>query len=106
MKNAMYSNDILWYDPMIKSAVESLAEKYSNAIPIFGGALGAYNYVNSDTPDFKSFMLCLSHVASSAKFFKWHEGVAGAVRRFCRICLVDPALVELYLGARLNEVFS
>ena len=104
MNKSMYSNDILWYDPSIKQAIEELDKKYDNAIPVFGGALGAYNYIKGDAPDFSKFVQCLPEVADSAIFFKWHEGVGGALRRFCRLCRVDPALVECYIGASLDTL--
>ena len=43
-------------------------------------------------------------VARSAKVFHWHKGVADAMRTFCHICYVDPALVEVYLGFHFNEL--
>ena len=103
MDKAMYSNDIKWYDDAVHDRITALSDKYDNAIPIFGGALGAYNYINTDNPDFESFVKYLPSVISHAKFFKWHEGVVGALRRFCRLCFVDPALIECYIGARLED---
>ncbi|MGN5455177.1 MAG: hypothetical protein ACI4XN_04260 [Candidatus Kurthia intestinigallinarum] len=103
MKKQQYSSDIMWYDEGVKNAIESLSEKYPNAIPVFGGALGAYEYVNSDNPDFNKFMVCLCHAVDNARFYNWHEGVAGAVRRFCHLCLVDPALVEVYAPELMKE---
>lgn len=100
----MYSNDIIWYDQSIHDAITDLADKYDNAIPVFGGALGAYNYINNDKPDLDSFVKCLNHVIHSAKFYNWHEGVAGALRRFCHLCYVDPMLIERYIGITFEEV--
>lgn len=104
MLKEQYSEDFHWYDQGVYNAITALDEKYPNAIPVFGGALGAYNYVNSETPNFEKFIKCLPEVAESAIFFKWHEGVVGALRRFCRLCHVDPALIELYMGMSFNEV--
>lgn len=106
MNKSMYSDDIIWYDQGVYNAIEALAAQYDNAIPVFGGALGAYEYVNSDTPNFSKFVGCLCHVIKNAKFYHWHEGAVGAIRRFCRLCLVDPALIECYLGMSLNELCS
>lgn len=103
-KKSIYSNDTQWYDPIIYNAITALDAKYPNAIPIFGGALGAYNCINSEHPDFKQFTSYLPSVISSAKFFKWHEGVVGALHTFCHLCLVDPHLVELYIGMTFNEL--
>lgn len=101
MNKQLYSNDITWYDTSVYNAITALDEKYPNAIPVFGGALGAFNYAQSD---FKKFVMCIPSVVSNAKFYQWHEGAVGAVRRFCRICLVDPALVEVYLGMTIEEL--
>lgn len=98
------STDFKWYDSGVHNAIMALDAKYSNAIPIFGGALGAYNHINGDNPDFSSFVRCLPSVAHNAIFFHWHEGVVGALRRFCHLCYVDPDLVELYLGMSLAEL--
>lgn len=100
------SDDFIWYDKNIYNAIATLDVKYPNAIPIFGGALGAYEYINSSTPDFDKFVVCMTSVIHNAKFYNWHEGVVGALHRFCRLCLVDPALVELYIGMRFEELFE
>lgn len=93
-----YSEDFIWYDNGIHNAIESLSAKYPNAIPVFGGALSAYNYVNSDTPNLEKFISFFPTVAKNADFYNWHEGKVGALRRFCNLCYIDPALVELYMG--------
>lgn len=93
-----------WYNEGVHRAITALDEKYPNAIAIFGGALSAYNYVNCDNPDFKQFALYLPNVINNSKLYQWHEGVIGALRRFCRLCLVDPYLVELYIGMLFEEV--
>lgn len=88
----------------VKKIVENLSREYDNAIPVFGGADIAYARACGEDPSLKVFVNYLPPVASAAKYFKWHEGVAGALRRFCHICLVDPALVEAYLGIKFEEV--
>ena len=93
-----------WYEESAYQSVHSLAEQYDNAIPIFGGALGAYEHINCDSPNYKQFIKCLVNTIEDAKFYKWHEGAVGAARRFCRLCLVDPALIELYIGTSFEEL--
>jgi hypothetical protein len=88
----------------VKAIIEKLGDKYSNAIPVFGGALWAYDHVSGSDVNMAKFVSYLPSVISDAKFFKWHEGEVGALRRFCRICLVDPALVEAYLGIGFEEL--
>lgn len=85
----------------IKYQIEVLDAKYPNAIPIFGGAIWVYN--NNDF-DSQRFIAGLSHIAKNAKFFKWHEGVADAMRRYCNICMVDPMIVEVELGMKFEEL--
>ena len=104
MNKSVYSDDILWYDERVYNSITALAEEHSNAIPVFGGALGAYNCINSDSPDFKGFMAYIPEVVRAAKFHKWHEGITGALRRFCRLCLVDPALIECYIGMSFDQL--
>ena len=101
--NPMYSSDN-WYDEGVYNAIMALNDKYSNAIPVFGGALGAYNSINCDKPDFSKFVSYFPDLIHSAKFYNWHEGALGAVRRFCHLCFVDPYLVEVYLGISLAEL--
>ena len=102
MDKSMYSDDIIWYDPSIKSAIEALDEKYPNAIPVFGGALSAAKYVNCGRPDMSKFISFLADAVRSAEFFGWHENSIGVVKRFCDLCCVDYALIEVYLGVRLD----
>ena len=96
-------DDFVWYDKSVYNAIIALDDKHSNAIEIFGGALGAYEYVNCDEPDFERFVKSLFSIIDDVKFFGWHEGVAGALRTFCRLCYIDPALIECYTGAYFEE---
>lgn len=86
----------------VKQIIEALDDKYPNAIPVFGGALWAYEY--AERGDIKTFVTYLPHVISESKYRNWHEGSVGALNRFCRICLVDPMLIEAYLGIRFKEL--
>lgn len=85
----------------IKYQIEVLQSKHSNAIPIFGGALWVYHDNDFDS---QRFIAGISHIAHNAKFFNWHEGVAGALRRYCHICMVDPMIVEVELGMKFEEL--
>ena len=86
--------------------IEALDKLYPNAIPVFGGAAIAYNYIHQPVPDFEGFIQYLSFVIDEADFRKWHEGVVGACRTFCHLCLVDPMLVEAYLGMKFEQLVS
>lgn len=77
-------------------AVEALDEKHSNAIPIFGGAIWVKGL--------DDLVRMLPSVIHSAKFFKWHAGLADACRQFCHLCFIDPMLVEVYIGMTFEEL--
>lgn len=100
----MVNNDFNWYDEGVYNAIMSLSEKHSNAIPIFGGALSAYNCINCDEPDFHKFVSYIPGIINSAKVYNWYEGAVGAVHTFCHLCFVDPYLVEVYLGMNIAEM--
>ena len=104
MKNKNLYETNWGYDERVHDTIVKLHEEYNNAIPVFGGALHAYKFVNSDDINIKAFAESLVGVPSSAIFYKWHEGIAGALRRYCRICLVDPALIEVYLGITFADI--
>lgn len=91
-----------WSEPiestMTHKAIEALDEKYGNAIPIFGGAIWVNNL--------ETLVGSLPSVISGAKFFKWHAGVVDACRTFCHLCGYDPALIEVYLGLRFEELVA
>jgi hypothetical protein len=76
--------------------IEDLDEKYGNAIPIFGGAL----WVN----DLETLVASLPHIIHSAKFFGWHDTLAGACRTFCSLTFTDSALVECYIGIKFEKL--
>ena len=87
---------------MVEKRLSVLIDKYDNALAVFGGAYYAESI--AQVGDIATFCEFLPGVMRSAKFFKWHEGVAGALRRFCHLCCVDPMLVEAYLGMKFEEV--
>lgn len=84
----------------IKTIIEKMSEQYSNAIPVLGGALFAYDH----TDNFAEFVRYFPTVIYNAKFFNWHDTPANALRTFCHICLVDPMLIEVYLGITFEEL--
>lgn len=101
MEKTMYSEDFTWYDKTVYHAIMTLSNKYPNAIPVFGGALGAYNALEAG--DYDRFEALMLDAVDNAKFFKWHESAIEVARRFCRLCYIDPMLVEVYIGFRLEE---
>lgn len=87
---------------LIQHKIEALDHQYPKAIPVFCGAIWVYS---GDEFNGGRFIHELKDVAESAKFYGWHETPADAVRRFCRICMVDPALVEDYIGHKFEELY-
>ena len=81
------------------NSLRALADKYDNAIPIFGCAI----WVDGDLDKLISY---IPHIVGEAKFRKWHESTADAIRRFCHLCFIDPALVEVYLGMRFEQLLE
>ena len=76
--------------------LEDLENKHRYAIAIFGGAV--FVKTIDDVID------KLSYVITMSKFYRWHESAAKACRTFCHLCLIDPALVEAYLGMTFEEI--
>jgi hypothetical protein len=87
---------------MVEQRLLELNKKYDNAIAVFGGAYWAHQVVISG--NFDEFVLFLGSVIRNARFYNWHESVPQALRRFCHLCLVDPTLVEVYLGMSLEQL--
>ncbi len=81
-----------------QKAIEALAEKHSNAIAIFGGALWVH--------DLEMLIASLPSVISGAKFWKWHAGLADACRQFCHLCFIDPMLVECSIGMTFEQLVA
>lgn len=98
------SNDFIWYDQSVYDSIMALDSEYNNAIPIFGGTLGAFNAL--EVGDIDRFEALMTNAVDNAKFYKWHESSADVARRFCTICRIDPALIEAGFGMRFEEVFA
>ena len=79
------------------NAIMALSDKYPNVIPIFGGAYHCDGSI-------ESIISGIPHVVRTAKIFHWHESPADAIRTFCHLCLVDPALVECYIGMTFEKL--
>jgi hypothetical protein len=79
-----------------EKAILALDEKYPNAIAIFGGARLVRNI--------EDIVRMLPSVIHSAKFFGWHDTLAGACRTFCSLTFTDYALVEAYIGINFEEL--
>ena len=81
-------------------AIEDMDKSNPNTIPVLGGARLAIEH----TDNFGEFVTYFPHVVHSAKFFGWVGGASSALRSFCHLCLVDPMLVEAYLGMTFEKL--
>ena len=70
------------YDSIINN-IEELNKQHENVIPIFGGAIHAYKYAETDFERFVDYLPCVIH---GARIYDWHENEADTVRRFCHLC--------------------
>ena len=87
---------------MIEQQLMTLNQQYNNAIAVFGGAYWAHKAIISG--DLDKFVQYIPDVIKSAMFYRWHESIPDTLRRFCHICLVDPMLIESYLGIKFSEL--
>lgn len=85
----------------VKAHIVALANKYPNeeVRAIFGGAISDIENTNN----LEKFSTHLIYVARRAAFWKWHKGVADAMRVYCHLCYVDPYLIEAYCGTTFDE---
>jgi len=89
---------------MIKDKIVNLAMEYDYAIEVMNGAYWAAQEVHCDNPDFNKFVEYLFNMIINVKFWDWHESIPQAMRTFCNLAMVDPMLVEAYLGMKFEEV--
>lgn len=89
------------FDKSTQSRLAELQKSFRNAIPLFGGACWATSTIANG--DFEGFCWYLPGIVKSAKFWGWSGSIESALVTFCDLCLVDPKLVELYLGMTFAE---
>ena len=90
---------------IIQHRILTLQDKYDNAVAVMGGAYWASQEVHNDKPNFNKFIEYLSNMLIDYDFLGWHESKPQAMRTFCKLAMVDPTLVEVYLGMKFEEVF-
>jgi hypothetical protein len=83
---------------LTQKLVEKLDEQHSNAIPIFGVAIWIDGV--------EELVACLPNLISDAKFWRWHDTPANACRTLCRLCFIDPTLIECYIGMKFEELVA
>lgn len=91
---------------IIKDNIMALEDRHENAVAVMGGAYWAAQEVHNDSPSFSKFVEYLSSMLYNYKFFGWYESKPQAMRTFCKLAMVDPMLVEVYLGHKFEEVVS
>lgn len=89
---------------IIEERLIALNEQHEHAIAVFGCAIYAYECARKG--DIVGFTDFLPIVAQNARFYGWHESAPRALHRFCHLCMVDPMLIEAYLGVRFEEVVA
>lgn len=78
----------------------AIEQTYRHAIAVLGGACYAATAIaEGDMDEFVGYM---KNVPASAKFRG--VDVADALEKFCDICLVDPKLIETYIGMTFAEI--
>ena len=78
--------------------------KMENGVAVLGGAYHAYDCMNSENIDIHKFCEYLLSCVQPAIYFGFEGGIKNALNTFCHLCLVDPMLIEAYLGIRFEEV--
>ena len=89
------------FDKNTERRLYALKQAFPRAINLFGGACWATSTIASG--DFEGFCWYLPGIVKSAKFWGWSGSIESALVTFCDLCLVDPKLVELYLGMTFAE---
>ena len=91
---------------IVKDSIIALEAKHQNAVAVMGGAYWAAQEAHKDQPDFEAFISFMEGMVQHAKFFNWHESLPKACRTFCNLAMVDPMLVESYIGMKFEDVFK
>lgn len=89
---------------IIQDRILALQDKYDNAVAVMGGAYWASQEVHCNKPNFSKFVEYLCNMVEDYNFFGWHESLPQAMRTFCKLAMVDPTLVEVYIGMKFEEV--
>lgn len=73
------------------------------SIEIYGGA---YHLYNNGEPTIEDIVRCMFNAVDNAKFFTPDTRPITTARRFCGLIMIDPMLIEVYLGVRLGVLFA
>ena len=75
-----------------------------NSIAIYGGAYFLAQDIEDDTFTMDKMLVPLKHAVINARFFNPDVNTSSVIKNFCHLLLIDPALIELYFGFRLNAI--
>ena len=90
-------------EKVAESYILNLDKQYDdNAIVILGGAVFASSAIKS--MDYDTFTEHLMKVPGNCVFWGWNNGIEDALNHFCHACMVDPKLIEVYLGITFAEI--
>lgn len=90
------------WDKGAEIRLRNLKGTHERAIPVLGGAIFATTALRAG--DLQAFARYLLNVPSSIGKSGWPGGVEDALNTFCHVCLVDPKLIEVYLGTTFAEI--
>ena len=82
--------------------LEKMDAEHSNDSAIFFGAIYDYQYIQNH--EYEKFSEKLLYVIRDAIFYRWHDTPANAAKTYCHLCGIDPALIEVFLGKRLDDL--
>lgn len=92
------------WDKGAEKRLYALKKVYPDAIPVLGGAVFAATAIaENDMDEFVEY-LAFAITCPSLRVKCWPGGIVSICEEFCHICLVDPKLVEVYLGYTFAEI--
>ena len=71
----------------------------SKSIPIYGRVY--HLYTHEDVPAMPSIVECINECVLSAQFFEPETAPETVALNVCDLMLIDPMLLEAYLGVRI-----
>jgi hypothetical protein len=89
---------------IVENNIRALAQTHENAIAVMGGAYFAAQDIHQDTPNFNAFIYKMDEMIRQHLFRDYDEPLEKSMKTFCHLCMVDPALVEAYLGMKFKDI--
>lgn len=82
----------------------ALQKTYPYAVPVLGGAI--YASTAAKMGDMDALVGWMAHALDTRdyKVQHWEGGIVSICENFCHVCLVDPKLVEAYMGMTFADI--